>query len=65
MRCTLLVAALAAFAIGCGGPCEIDGKTVKVGESAPAGDGCNTCSCEKYGQASCTEMGCIDTDPDG
>ena len=46
--------------------CEYEGKDYTVGESFPAGDGCNTCSCEEVdGELllSCTEIGCMDSDP--
>ena len=36
------------------GPCE-------PGDSMPAGDGCNTCSCTDDGQWACTEIGCDPT----
>lgn len=30
----------------------------KQGEAKPAGDGCNTCTCDASGQWACTEIGC-------
>jgi len=49
--------------IGCGASttCEYEGKTYKVGDSFPAKDGCNTCSCSADGSAACTLKGCITT----
>jgi hypothetical protein len=38
--------------------CKYDGKGYALGESFPATDGCNTCSCEKTGSISCTEIAC-------
>ena len=44
--------------VGCGGAaCEYEGETYEDGESFPAADDCNTCTCED-GNASCTELGC-------
>jgi len=37
--------------------CTHGGRHFDVGDSFPAGDGCNTCSCTEEGVA-CTEMGC-------
>jgi len=51
-------------AVGCGGTCEVDGQLYRVGESFPAPDGCNTCTCHWGGDAACTEMGCIDDSGD-
>lgn len=47
---------------GCSGGavCEYAGETYDKGESFPAEDGCNSCTCEEKGNVSCTEMGCID-----
>lgn len=68
--CTLLLLCLAA----CGGgqkPPPDDGDTgepkavctygdaqYQQGESFPAKDGCNTCTCGKDGMVQCTEMAC-------
>ena len=38
--------------------CVVDGATYQVGESWPAADGCNTCSCDDHGHMPCTEMAC-------
>lgn len=37
--------------------CSYDGKRYASGDSFPATDGCNSCSCD-HGSVSCTEMGC-------
>lgn len=37
--------------------CYHNGRIYKSGESFPAGDGCNSCTCEN-GTAPCTLMGC-------
>ncbi|GEM_PF-537613 len=37
---------------------DVDGKEYKVGETFPAADGCNTCTCGKDGSISCTEKAC-------
>ena len=34
-------------------------KIYAKGESFPATDGCNTCSCVARGQVECTLMGCL------
>ncbi len=39
-----------------------DGRRCNVGESCPAGDGCNTCRCESNGNLSCTLIGCAPVD---
>lgn len=41
--------------------CNYQGKLYQVGESFPAADGCNTCSCEADGSIGCTEIGCSNT----
>lgn len=43
-----------------GDGCEYNGETYDVGESFPAGDGCNTCSCQEDGTVGCTLIGCVD-----
>jgi hypothetical protein len=53
-----------------GDGCLVDGHTYAPGESFPASDGCNSCTCSSDGTAaSCTEMacfdGCLDTDGNG
>ncbi|MEZ4300067.1 MAG: hypothetical protein R3B70_34285 [Polyangiaceae bacterium] len=65
---SLALAALGAAALlggaGCGpnvstgGDCTYDGKDYEAGESFPAGDGCNSCTCEDNGSVACTEIGC-------
>jgi len=42
----------------CGPGCRVDGRFVPVGETIPAGDGCNTCTCARDGVLLCTEIGC-------
>jgi hypothetical protein len=43
-----------------GGPgCFYDGSWWAVDESFPAGDGCNTCTCEPNGTTVCTEFPCV------
>lgn len=41
--------------------CSWQGQTYQVGDSFPAGDGCNTCTCMETGEAACTLMGCVAT----
>jgi hypothetical protein len=43
---------------GAGGGCSYNGMHYAEGESFPAGDGCNTCSCDASGSVGCTEIGC-------
>jgi pacifastin inhibitor LCMII len=38
--------------------CVYDGMTYEIGDSFPADDGCNTCSCDADGSVACTEMAC-------
>ncbi|MBI4509230.1 MAG: protease complex subunit PrcB family protein [Deltaproteobacteria bacterium] len=38
--------------------CEYNGRRYKVGESFPADDGCNRCSCLESGFVACTERAC-------
>ena len=38
--------------------CVYQGRGYASGESFPAGDGCNTCSCDADGSVGCTEIGC-------
>ncbi len=40
-----------------GASCKYDGKEYKDGESFPATDGCNKCTCAN-GQVGCTKIGC-------
>lgn len=39
--------------------CEVDGKWFAPGDSIPAGDGCNMCSCMDNGFMACTKIGCL------
>ena len=39
--------------------CDYDGNTYEIGESFPATDGCNTCSCMENGNVACTKMACV------
>lgn len=69
-----MVGALAVMA-GCGGTvtvtggdgCTYEGKHYALGDSFPASDGCNTCSCSESGEVACTLIGCVDecTDENG
>jgi hypothetical protein len=43
--------------LGCVSQCTYGGETYQIGESFPAGDGCNTCSCSESG-VGCTAMAC-------
>src|SRR5690606_24263667 len=56
MGAWLLGACGGAF-IGNGGDCEHDGASYADGESFPAGDSCNTCSCSD-GKVACTRAAC-------
>ena len=38
--------------------CEVDGKTYQAGDSFPASDGCNSCTCGPNGLVACTEKAC-------
>ncbi|XP_064384618.1 kielin/chordin-like protein [Halichondria panicea] len=40
--------------------CVKDGVTYQVGDTFPAGDECNTCTCQAGGQIACTEIACPD-----
>lgn len=45
----------------CEATCEAEGKTYVAGETFPAPDSCNTCTCVAgtyHGEAQCTEMAC-------
>ena len=42
---------------GSGGTCEFGGQTYYDGDTFPAGDDCNTCTCSG-GQIGCTALGC-------
>lgn len=45
------------------GRCIVGNDLHKVGESFPAPDGCNTCSCTEDGTVACTLIACIDPKP--
>ena len=63
LRFSLAAVALLSSA-GCGESVSIDegcvygGKHHEVGSSFPAGDACNTCSCESDGAPQCTRLAC-------
>ncbi len=65
-RRLLALAALAPISLtGCvvvsgggGDACSFGEETYDVGESFPAGDGCNTCECMEDGSVGCTLMAC-------
>ncbi len=42
------------------GACSYAGASYDAGESFPAGDGCNTCSCGADGSVGCTLRACLD-----
>jgi hypothetical protein len=42
-----------------GGACSYSGQRYAVGESFPASDGCNQCSCGQDGDVACTAKACI------
>ena len=58
-----LLGLLIAFA-GCSGSvtnadgCDYNGKRYAVGDTFPATDGCNHCTCGEQGDAQCTLLGC-------
>lgn len=39
--------------------CKYNGKVYKAGENFKSFDGCNTCSCDKYGRVICTKRACV------
>lgn len=43
--------------------CTYDDRTLAIGASVEAGDGCNTCTCGEDGAVSCTELTCKTCDP--
>ncbi len=56
---TLLAVAVLLLAAGCPkNTCEYNGQSYSEGESFPATDGCNTCTCGPEGQVGCTKIGC-------
>jgi hypothetical protein len=58
----------AAFLVACGpsvsddgvDTCQVGDQSYAEGDTFPAPDGCNTCSCQADGSMACTEMGCVD-----
>jgi hypothetical protein len=59
---TVVTTGVLASLVGCSAKitssaCEYNGESYNLGETFPAADGCNTCSCDEEGVA-CTEMGC-------
>jgi hypothetical protein len=42
----------------CGPGCQVGDRFVPVGETIPAGDGCNQCTCTRAGVLACTEIAC-------
>lgn len=44
---------------GGGGSCKFNGSTYADGETFPAGDGCNTCTCNE-GEVGCTLLACTE-----
>lgn len=68
---TAALASLAACGDGCGelgeGPrttCSLpDGTELSVGQTGPAGDGCNTCICNSRIELACSERNCADAGP--
>ncbi len=51
----------------CSGGCTYDGLPYMPGDSFPASDGCNTCTCDPSGSGSvgCTEIACHGCERDG
>jgi hypothetical protein len=56
-----MFATLIGWAGGCSSDqaCAYNQKSYAKGESFPAADGCNTCSCVARGEVACTMMGCL------
>ena len=46
---------------GSGHGCVVDGERHALGETFPAADGCNSCSCGPGGQVACTLRACVTT----
>src|SRR5262245_2397166 len=42
------------------GDCVYNGETHDAGDTFPAGDNCNECSCESDGEVLCTQIDCTD-----
>jgi hypothetical protein len=59
MRLAIVLALLVACEGGRSPDCEWQGQTFEIGETFPAGDGCNTCSCTAEG-VGCTLIACVD-----
>ena len=65
MRWLLIVVALAGCETGTGGrACRYEGRNYDIGDTFPAGDGCNTCMCTEAEGVACTEIACLDPDAD-
>ena len=79
MRASLVAIALACLPatllMGCEGctpvieepraPCELpDGQVLSIGNTGPAGDGCNTCVCTGAEKLDCTTRACNDAGPE-
>lgn len=45
--------------------CDYDGVHYDIGETFPAGDGCNTCTCTANGVPACTKIACPVGEPCG
>lgn len=48
------------------GSCAYMGRAYDLGETFPAGDGCNSCTCSAVAglpEVSCTELACADANP--
>ena len=59
--CTCTDGEVSCSEMGCeAAACTYQGTRHPVGTSFPAGDGCNTCSCDDRGGVSCTLMACGD-----
>ncbi len=63
--CGVLTFVLSLLVLSCGDDnngktCEHGGQTYDVGETFPAGDGCNTCTCAAGGSVQCTKLACTD-----
>jgi hypothetical protein len=50
VACTLLACAV----------CRQGDQIYQTGDSFPATDGCNTCTCQNSGTIACTNLGCVD-----
>lgn len=59
----LCLALLPLLGASCNSPqqeiaCAYNGERYEAGQSFPAEDGCNTCTCGEDGQIGCTEIAC-------